>query len=1364
MSEPLAPNGAEVFPLTSTQRGILAESLLHERGMYVEQIVGELDEPLDIGHFRSAWEHAAAAFDALRLRLSWAQGNAASQTIAPSVEVPFHVEDLREQSGTPRARIDAFIERDRLEGFDLSTVPLMRVSVLLLDHAAWAFVWTIHHTIIDGGSYAVVLRHVFDSYDRLSHGRPPDAPPSPPFKAFLTWLQAQEATAGVRHFEMLLAGFHEPTRLPLQGGRSEFLTGRSDEMRVRLGPAESEAIVSAATDSGTTVETLVQFAWGLLLGCYVDEDDVVFGATWSGRPDTIDGTDLLVGPCLNTLPIRINVAGAPTVRSALRALRDQHLAMRPFQHTPLLAVSLAPELRRQIFRTNVVFEHERFDAALTRKDERWTRRRLSARSQTNYPLNLSAYFDKGELAVDLEYSRGLYTERAANQLLLDYTRLLTGIAHHLDAAPADVCSLEPGILEELTTGEARREQVRSQPSPIDRILRNGDGCPDAVAVRDVAGRQVTYAELARRVLGLAQELREHGVARRDLVGILLPRSIDAIVSMLAVHEVGAAFLNLDPGDPPARLEYMVTDTRLVRVLVNGETAGTLKSATGLEVRADTARRVPAGGRIRSDPDPSDIAYVVYTSGSTGHPKGVCITCSALANHAASVIEAFGLRKDDRVLMFSALNFDVSLEEMLPTLLVGASVVLSHDAAIVSAKLFFDAVERSGVTVLNLPTAFWHHLVHSEGSGAWPGSVRLLIVGDERVSSADLRVFRQAKTGHIRFLNGYGSTETTITSTVYDESEDDHDGETVPIGRPLNGHSHFVLDRRLRPVPPGVVGQLYVGGAGLALGYLRRPELTAQRFLPHPFRSDARLYATGDLVRRTERGNYVFVDRIDDQVKLRGFRIELGEIAACLEQHAGVAEAVVVLHRPQGGEPELRGFVVARDRSVSAGMLRDHVAAALPRHMIPRISIVDELPKTPAGKIDRPALAARAVPQGQSSPTAPRTPVEDMLVAIWSDVLGIDRVGIYDDFFELGGHSLLAARLTQQMTDIFWLKLPLRLLFDAPTIATMAAVIERRLDAKQSEEPATDVLEINTSGTRPPFFFLHAALKGNGFYCFNLARHLGEDQPLYALAPLGLDGSETPPTVEEIAAKQLQIVRRVQPRGPYYLGGFCDSGAVAFELARMLKTVGEPVGILVVIESFINDRDWVVRFSDRVARALARVARLSSAQRLNAFHAVRPWLSRLARIPDSMAREGAAVVVRKMRSLVSMAVKRWRARAVDSGGPDTAITRQNDLSNAVLHRYLRAVDGFLPQRYDGEVVALKAEASPIDSTAAWRRVAPRLRVQMVKGDHNTCITTRVDSLGAQLRDFLREAQEGAHAAPASQPGGAPANHPDSSRRV
>ena len=706
----------------------------------------------------------------------------------------------------------------------------------------------------------------------------------------------------------------------------------------------------------------------------------------------------------------------------------------------------------------------------------------------------------------------------------------------------------------------------------------------------------------------------------------------------------------------------------------------------------------------------------------------------------------GLSESDRLLAATTLSFDIAALELFLPLVTGSSIVLATRDEAVDGRRLTRLLSESGATVMQATPGTWRMLVDA----GWPGSTsfRALCGGEPLPRDlADALLDRAAEVWNL-----YGPTETTVWSTLERVGR----GAPITVGRPIANTQVYVLGRAGELQPPGVSGELWIGGDGLANGYLGHPELTAERFLPNPFMPGTRMYGTGDVVRWTAGGRLEHLGRSDDQVKIRGFRIELGEIETALATHASVRRAAAVAFGA-AGDARLVAYVVPAGKGIDAAALRQHVRDRLPEYMVPAVVLpLAALPATSNGKLDRKALLAstaaalRNARGEQPQSTAARTPVEETLVSIWADVLGVKKLGMDDDFFELGGHSLLAARLMQQLNDIFWMDLPLRLFFDAPTVAKMAAVIQQRLEAKRADESTTDVLEINTSGTRPPFVFLHAALQGDGFYCFNLARHLGDDQPMFALAPLGLDGTETPPTVETIAAKQLQIIRRIQPRGPYYLGGFCCSGPVAFELARVLKAAGERVEIVVLIESDIDECNPLVRFTDRAVGTLARVARLSPAQRLNAFLVLRRWVRRAVLLSDSTVRESAVAVVDKVRSVVSTrlsVLRRWRARAGDGGRPATTSARQHALSQAVSRRYDRAVAGFVPQRYDGPVVALRAEAS-VDTSAAWRMVAADLRAHVVRGDHNTCITTQVDSLGAQLRAVLREAQDRAPATPAT----------------
>jgi amino acid adenylation domain-containing protein len=841
------PQQAEEFVLTPLQKGFLAESLMaSDQGMNIEQVVWELDRVPDLHRFRAAWQGVLDAFDALRLSFVWSgPREEPRQHVVTPVRLPFQRLDWPERPpGEQDARLEGFLDQDRRAGLDLSSTPLMRVSLLVMGSRA-VCVWTIHHAVIDGNSYASVLQRVFDGYAGPP-GRtaaPGDGPPQ--FTDFLRWLKRHDPEPGTRHFTELLRGLDEPTALPLQEGTLRAPASRSSLISLRLDPEETARLQAAAQATGATPNTLVQLAWALLLSHHAGTDDVLFGATWSGRARTIEQAARLVGPVVNTLPVRVRLNEAGTVRELLGAVRRQHVALHPFQQTPLGDIRARSDLAgfAQLFQTNVVFENERFYTTLLRQDGRWRGHNVWSRSQTSLPLVLAAYFLDGVLITDLEYDVGLYPHDTARRLLADYRRLLTNVALSLDASPYAVPMLDEATWAQLAVAESARERLPAGRPVIERIIERASSTPQATAVRELTGREVSYAELERRVRRLASALLARGVERGSLVGILLPRSVDAVVSLLAVHAAGGAFVPLDPAAPLRRLEFIVRDSGAKVVLVGSETRGRLASDgfVELDVESPLVTRGDDSPVPLELPDATSLAYVIYTSGSTGEPKGVCVLQGALANHLAATVELYALGPRDRVLQFAPPVFDVCLEEILPTLAAGATLVLRSEEMAASTSDFLDAVAAEGLTVLNLPTAFWHQLVRAKHI-AWPACLRLVVVGGEQVSPEAHRLFRAAGTAHIRWMNAYGPTEAAITSTCYDDAAGDHTPGFVPIGRPLPGVSHFVFDPHMRLAPLGQPGQLYIGGAGLASGYLNRDELTRERFVQHPFRPGARLYA------------------------------------------------------------------------------------------------------------------------------------------------------------------------------------------------------------------------------------------------------------------------------------------------------------------------------------------------------------------------------------------------------------------------------------------------------------------------------------------------------------------------------------------
>ena len=711
-----------------------------------------------------------------------------------------------------------------------------------------------------------------------------------------------------------------------------------------------------------------------------------------------------------------------------------------------------------------------------------------------------------------------------------------------------------------------REQFASKESTLVRVLDQCDSRPAALAIRALQqSASVSYGELGQRVRRLARVLRLYGVREGDIVAIHISRSVEAIVSMLAIHAAGAAFLPLDLNSPVDRRTYMLDDSQVRLMLVDGSTAPDT-SAQQLRVDQgfddmdeDTLPYLPI-----SPTPPDGLAYVIYTSGSTGKPKGVCIEHGSFANHITQMTELYEISSDNRSLQFLSLAFDASLAEVFTTLTTGASLWLRDEQMVSSARAFFDRVTEHELSDISLTTGFWHQLVHSQI--AWPDCVRLVVIGGERADARMHSQFRKLVKDHVRFINAYGPTETTIACTCYDDAEGDHDLNVLPIGRPVGGVSCFVLDRNLVPVPPQAEGQLYVGGAGLARGYLRRDKLTAERFINHPFCPNARLYATGDLVRRTPKGNLVFIDRIDNQVKVKGYRVEPGEIESCLRKYQGVEEAVVLPQSlPSGGGTRLVAFAQAPESEVNLDELRDFLCRELPGFMVPRqIEVLRALPLTLAGKVDRQALSKLASEFPKKRP-APRgnDPLQIQLLQIWSDILEVPVDDPSSDFFLLGGDSLMAVRLFTEIERELGMQCMPQEFFKKPTVEALAQII-RAHDGTDFKAPLVKLAE-GHANIRP--LFVAPTVSGMVADYFHLAEALRGVVPIYGLQMRGIRSGETiHDNLLDAARFYVQLMREVQPEGPYSILGFSAGGTVGLAIAEVLHEQGEQVDFLAMLDS------------------------------------------------------------------------------------------------------------------------------------------------------------------------------------------------------
>jgi len=703
--------------------------------------------------------------------------------------------------------------------------------------------------------------------------------------------------------------------------------------------------------------------------------------------------------------------------------------------------------------------------------------------------------------------------------------------------------------------------------------------PDALAV--VHGeRKLTFRELNERANQLAHYLRNKGVKKDVPVGICLKRSVELTVALLGVMKAGGACLPLDPDYPSERLAYMLEDS-LAQVLLTQPGLQPQLENTKAEVVHFSSDWITLEGCSRENPlgpsDPESLAYVIYTSGSTGKPRGVMLPHRGLVNHHVAAIELYGLEPSDRTLQFSSLSFDIAIEEIFPTWIAGGTVVMRTEEMPLAGSGFLRWIRERGITVLDLPTAYWHELVRelTESGASLPKSLRLLIVGGEKASASAFAAWVKCGGGRVRWVNTYGPTEASIIVTSYEPDASQPIPENLPIGRAIANTQLYILDEQLRSVPVGAPGELYISGPGVARGYLGRPEMTAEKFIVDPFSSDrgARLYKTGDLVRSMDDGNIEFLGRSDFQVKIRGFRVELGEIEAVLEKHPGVAQAVVLAHEVNS-EKRLAGYVIASRPQPSSRELGQYLKERLPEYMVPADFVfLESMPLTPNGKVDRRALPrpeAKDVDR-QEDFVAPRDEFESTMTRVWEQVLGKRPISVRDNFFEIGGHSLAAARLMGQVEKEFGKKLLLTDLLQAPTIEELVAMV--RLDVPSAARSA--VIALQPLGSKPPFFFVHG-LGGSVLRFRDLARHMAPDQPFFGIQAQGLDGTQPClQRVEDMADVYLEHLRAAQPEGPYFLGGYSFGGYVALEMARRLLAQGDEVRALVLLDTYAGESKSLV---------------------------------------------------------------------------------------------------------------------------------------------------------------------------------------------
>jgi amino acid adenylation domain-containing protein len=984
------------------------------------------------------------------------------------VELPWEEHDwsgLAEDDA--EARMAALLDADRRRGFDLGRAPLTRCTLVRTGAARHRFIWTFHQILLDGWSVQRVLAEVIVAYQALHEGTEPRLDPARPFRDYIAWVEKRDPAAAEIFWRRRLAGFPGATVVlgNRPGDRRTLLEAEGVAARrasAWLAPNVRERLDIQARRHRLTLNTVIQGAWTLLLSRWAGTRDVVSGAVVAGRPPDLAGYESMVGLFINALPVRTQVEPGAPLAGWLDALQADQAELRQHEHVPVERIQrwLGIPWDQPLFEALFIFENYPVDATMGAGAQEVAIEQVAVEEAPNYPLNLFVV-PAARLELRLAWDGRRYDAATAERLLTHCARLLAAMAAGFERPVADLSLLDDAEREHLLAAGTAPPAPLPE-APVHELFATRAALhPEAPAVMTETGI-VSYRELNEQAQSLTRHLQDLGAGPETIVALCAERSPNLIAGLLGILGAGAAYLPLDPALPRERMAWMLDDASVGIIVADVSVVGRLPVSDRAVVPLSRAGgvRVGEGSGVRAIA-PEQAAYVIYTSGSTGRPKGVAVSHASLAGYSVEAAQAYGIGPADRVLQFASASFDASAEEIYPALLAGAALVLRPEGP-VSTPVLLDLCRARGVTVLDLPTAYWHALTAdlAAGSVRWPETVRLVILGGEEARADALQAFRETVGAGVRLINTYGPTEATIVATRWTAISD---AEGAPIGRPVAGAQARVLDAEGGLAPVLVPGELCLGGPGLARGYLGRPDLTAERFVPDPFTAEpgARLYRTGDLARWRPDGELEYLGRIDRQVKVRGYRIELGEIEAALLEHPGVREAAVVVP-DEGGR--LLAFAVPSAPGLALDDLRAFVAARQPEYMVPSaFLLLDALPLTPSGKVDRRALArtdaAEMTEAGRDarrrSRVAPRTETEELLAAMFAELLGLDEVGVYDDFFELGGHSLLATRLATRLRATFEVDLPLRDLFEAPTIARLALALEEliiaRLEAMSDEE-------------------------------------------------------------------------------------------------------------------------------------------------------------------------------------------------------------------------------------------------------------------------------------------------------------------------
>lgn len=1146
---------------------------------------------LNVTALKRALQGLIDRHSSLRSRFKWENGELA-QLIAGHQNVAFELVDLGD---CDLEELNRHVVAAYRRPFDLETGPVFRAHLFRRSVRDSVLLITVSHIVYDGWSLWLNLDELGQLYQSEITGTKPTLPRLR--ASYQDYVRKQEEMLAGPKGEQLwnywkeqLSGDIATLNLPTDYTRPPVQTFRGASHKFELPAQLAEQYKTLAKAEGVTLFTLLLAAFQVLLHRYSGQEDILVGTPTAGLR-TGEFADV-VGYFVNPVVVRGDLSGNPTFKDFLAKMHQRVLGAIEHQDLPFPSLVERLKPRRDashspLFQVFFVFQRSQRSGGLldlTVPAEQSTPRvRWGGLDVENFDLAQQ----EGQFDLELElanideaifgsfkYNTDLFGAASVARLADSFSALLHSIIQNPEQKVGELAILSPetrlAILAASGSSSVEAEKLECLHATFERRVKE---TPDAIALVD-RDRRLTYQELNEKADCLAKYLQSLGVKPDSLVGICVERSWEMLVGILGILKAGGAYVPLDPSSPLDRRSFIVEDSAVSILLTQKSLAEDLKQVRAKVVCLDQDWPTIAAvgetiGMLQKAVSIDHLAYVIYTSGTTGRPKGVQITHRNVARLFTATKHWYNFSPTDVWPLFHSFAFDVSVWEIWGAFLHGGRLVVVPYLTSRSPAEFRDLLVDEGVTVLNQTPSAFRFFMQADATASRPLALRLVIFAGEALDIQSLKPWFDRYGDEVpQMINKYGITETTVHSTYRLVTKEDLKSTKSMVGVPIPDLQIYILDPYLQPVPVGVVGEIYVGGEGLARGYLNRPELDAARFIQNPFHPEpgSRLYKSGDLARYLADGDIEYLGRSDNQVKIRGFRVELGEIETVLGSHSQVAAAIVRVQKTQVSGDRLVAYIVSRNQITGlVGSLRAHLAERLPDYMIPAVFVtIEKLPLTGNGKIDYRALPVpeNTRNEAEQSLVPPRDPVEQKLAALWERVLDIRPIGVRDNFFTLGGDSLLAVYLMAEIEREFGKNLPLAALFRNPSIEKLGQSL--REDAYDA--PWSPLVPIRTTGTGTPLFCV-AGGGGNVLYFYQLAQRLPHDRPFYGLQAIGLDGRREPLTrVEDIAAEYIKDVRRVQPRGPYLLGGHCFGCWIAFEMAQQLRRAGDEVALVVVIDS------------------------------------------------------------------------------------------------------------------------------------------------------------------------------------------------------